>query len=459
MDEKDVIAQSTFHSKTKFNEELGVTKEYNSENRAKLWDSEKNKNAYKEKFFDGEKTRKDPVTGEILHSEQKAAQNKFHMKNTAGENNSTSWAKHAPETDHIIPLKKIHERNKNNPFLTDSDIKEIANKDHNYTVTSKKFNAAKGERSNISIALDKDQNLSIEGRAKLISDQAKAEILVNSDIAARTTVNATKEFSKGAADALAESAVILMADGTRHLINLAQGKEDIEDAAKSAAMTTAGVAVAGGTNRLISDVLGQSSNKLLSSVVKSGHFNKMVSVAMIITNSAVKYINGETSSEGFMLEITTNGLAIVSSLITDIALSGLGPLGIVTAPVASQIIGYIVTTVACGTIATIKDTFKHIDDYKIKEAQIRSLESKALKEMKNQREGLRNLIHSEYSKWDEAFQEGFDMIICSAFKETYSAEGIADGLDRILGVFGKNVAFKTTEEYESQLDSTLVIKF
>lgn len=51
---------------------------------------------------------------------------------------------HRAETDHIEPLKKIHERLKGNYALDDNDIKEIANQDNNFALTSAKINRGAG---------------------------------------------------------------------------------------------------------------------------------------------------------------------------------------------------------------------------------------------------------------------------------------------------------------------------
>lgn len=51
---------------------------------------------------------------------------------------------HQAEVDHIVPLKQIHERLKGNYALTDEDIKNIANNDTNYALTSARINRGAG---------------------------------------------------------------------------------------------------------------------------------------------------------------------------------------------------------------------------------------------------------------------------------------------------------------------------
>lgn len=51
---------------------------------------------------------------------------------------------HQAEVDHIVPLKNIHEQFKGNYALTDDDIKNIANSDSNYALTSARINRGAG---------------------------------------------------------------------------------------------------------------------------------------------------------------------------------------------------------------------------------------------------------------------------------------------------------------------------
>lgn len=51
---------------------------------------------------------------------------------------------HRAETDHIEPLARIHERFKGNYALTDKDIKEIANQEANFALTSARINRGAG---------------------------------------------------------------------------------------------------------------------------------------------------------------------------------------------------------------------------------------------------------------------------------------------------------------------------
>ena len=72
---------------------------------------------------------------------------------------------------------------------------------------------------------------------------------------------------------------------------------------------------------------------------------------------------------------------------------------------------------------------------------------------------FKDIFEREYHHWDKEIQSGFDMIVVGACKETFDLQKVTGGLDKILAIFGKSVAFKNLDEYEAQLDSTLELNF
>ena len=52
----------------------------------------------------------------------------------------------------------------------------------------------------------------------------------------------------------------------------------------------------------------------------------------------------------------------------------------------------------------------------------------------------------------------YKMLIC-ACKETFDLSGVTEGLDNVLGLFGKEATFHNISEYENQLDQTIVLNF
>lgn len=462
------------------NNNLGITQEYNKENRDKLWDSQKGKADYKDKVFGDKETYVDPISGKVLHKSQKAAQNKYHMKNSKGENTSTKWAEHSAETDHINALKDVHDVAKHNPFLSDSDFKEIMNSDENYRILSKKDNTSKGEQSDWKVITDKNNGMSSEARVQMAKEKVGSDIALQGKFAVRTVENIGKEFATGAKDTLVKSAIPLTAEAVRKLCKVANGEESLGDAAKEMGKVVVDVAVAGGTNKLVLDVvnsqLRNSKNAVFSKLANSNQVAQIVTVAMIVKESAVKYINGEIDGKEFIEEVGVKGATMVAGMIGGsiggeigailggiagtVALPGVGTAaGVVAGKVIGEILGTIITIVACSAIVSVYNTSKHLNDYKLKESQIRKLETEALKEMENQRDKFKSIVEREHKYWDEEIQNGFNMILSSACEQTFNLQGVTDGLDKILALFGKSVAFKNLDEYEAQLDMPLKLSF
>lgn len=462
------------------NSSLGITQEYNKENKDKLWDSQKGKTDYKYKMFGDKETYADPISGKVLHKSQKAAQNKYHMKNSEGENISTKWAEHSAETDHINALKDVHDAAKRNPFLSDSDFKEIMNSDGNYRILSKKDNTSKGEQNDWQIITDKDNGMSSEARVQMAKEKIRSDIELQGKFSVRTTKNIGKEFTTGAKDTLVKSVIPLTAEAVRKLCKVASGEESLGDAAKEMGKAVVDIAVAGGTNKLLLDVvnsqLRNSKNAVFSKFANSNEVAQIVTVAIIVKESAVKYINGEIDGNEFIEEVGVKGAtmaagmiggsvggeigAILGGIAGTAALPGVGTAaGVVAGKVIGEILGTIITTVACSAIVSVYNTSKHLNDYKLKESQINRLETEALNEIQNQRDKFRSIVEREHKYWDEEIRDGFDMILSSACEQTFNLQGVTDGLDKILALFGKSTAFKNLDEYEAQLDMLLKLNF
>lgn len=110
------------------------------------------------------------------------------------------------------------------------------------------------------------------------------------------------------------------------------------------------------------------------------------------------------------------------------------------------------------SIGSAITTFKLIKNYitfnknvNKKLSQVSRISTQALYVMKQERTILKEIISEEYGHWDEQFNIGFEEIFNSAVLN--DSNGIANGIDRILNVFGENVRFKNNEEFDAFFDS------
>lgn len=461
-----------------------ITQDYNQKNRARLWDSNSAKKDFKNKTFGDKETYFDPISGKTLHKSQTAAQRKYHMKDKEGKNNSTKWAGYASEVDHIVALKDVHDRAKHYPNLTDKDVREIANMEQNFRILSKSYNTSKGAKSDFETILDFKNDLTPQARMELTKGKVKAEVAVQTQLTAHSVKNTSDKFADGAKDTLINSAIPLTAEAVRKMIEVAQGEKSLSEAAGEMGKTTLEVAVAGGANRLLIDTVTKqlltSSNPMIQSIVRSNQVSQLIATAMIVKDSAMRYINGEIDGEGFIEEVGEKGMSLAAGMIGGtigkeigmfiggvagtLAIPGIGTVGgaAVGGAVGSfvgAILGTMVVTLACNGIVSAYHAVKSLDDYKVSERRMRRLEAEAIKEIGRQRDIFKDVVTKEFQVWDKHIMEGFDEMLSCACEATFNLDGVTDGLEKILAVFGKKVRFKTIEEYENQLSQPLTFRF
>ncbi len=434
------------------NKSYGVTQNYDRN----LYDDTRKKEQFKDETFEGKKTIKDPKSGQVLHRSHSSAKKKYHTK----------WARHAAETDHIKSLKEFHDSAKHNPFLTDEDVKTIANSRENYQILSKSENASKSNKTMVN-------NSSIK-------QTLSANVTLHGKFAKKTVENATKDFFiSGAKDTLINSVIPLTAKAVEEMVQVATGEKSFQEATSTIAKHTLKTAVTGGSYQVLQHAvnthLKNSGNTLLKSI-SGNQLAQIITVANVVQDSAMRYFGGEISGKEFVEEIGSKGAVIVAgmigseiggeigSIVGGILGTGTMPFigtgaGIVAGRVVGEILGTIITTVACSGILGVYEVYQHRNDYLRKEKQIKTLEREALAEISAQRKKFQQIVQQEFACWDKTVQSGFDRILSCACEENYDLNGVTQGIDKILSLFGKSVAFKTLDEYEQQLDKPLIFSF
>lgn len=402
---------------------LGITQQYTG-NR-KLWDDAKAKQEYKDTVF-GDKQTIVNENGIVIHRSSKTAKNKYHQKNAEGEIVSTAWAKHSAETDHKISLESLHKQAKHNPFLSDSDLKEIANSSDNYQILSKSENASKGAENSATL---------------------KDHAIMHSRFAQRTAQNAGGEFVSGAVDSVKSSAMNIIMDSLNKLL---VEDESLEDTLKDAGKAVLNTAVVGGAEKLLIDtathIFANSGNQVLSSIVNMNAVGQCLVLGASVGSSAVKYLNGEITTKEFADEILVNGVTIGISTAISIAI-----------PV--PFIAPIISGIAIKAISLIRQTKQQADSYLIKEAEIRKLEHEAIVEMEYQRSKFREIVQKDFNNWDSTIEDAFSQIIFSSLEDSFNLDGIVSGLDKILSLCGEKTKFHSVDEWEEQLDMPLKLSF
>lgn len=402
---------------------LGVTYQYTGNRN--LWDSEKSKQEYRDSVFGDKQTIVDE-NGNILHKSHQAAKNKYHQKNAEGENVSTAWAKHAAETDHKISLESLHSHAKHNPFLSDADLREIANSPENYQILSKSDNASKGAENSATM---------------------REHVTIHGKFAQRTAQNVTGEFTSGAVESVKNSAMNIIMDSLNKLLI---EDESLEDTLKDAGEAVLNTAIIGGTEKLLIDtathIFANSGNQVLSSIVEMNGVGQCLVLGAAIGSSAIKYLNGEITTEQFSNEILVNGIAVGISTAVSIAI-----------PV--PFLAPVISGIAIKAINLICQTKQQADSYLLKEEAIKKLEHEAIAEMKYQRSKFHEIVQEDFNNWDSTVEDAFNQMISSSVEGTFNLDGIVSGLDKVLSLCGEKVKFHSVDEWESQLDMPLELSF
>lgn len=437
-------------------------------------DDVRKRQKYKEQQYGDKKSRPDDYTGErVFMGNDRDAKYKHPINKIS-------------DTDHITPISVVEERYK---WLSKEEQQALANNEHNYATVNAKLNRSKGDLENheyLARQLKKGEPENLKTSVRMLVKEADSHVHMDAAASAMYTKKAAKQIASitksasgslvtGATNSLVESAIPLTSEAVRKLCKVANGEESLGDATKEMGKIVVDTAVMGGARNVLFDVVN-SKNPAFSKSVKSKGATQVAAVAVIVKESAVKYINGEIDEKKFIEEVGEKGTTMVAGMIGGeigkeigilvggvmgtAILPGAGTVvGTVCGEVIGEILGTIITTAACSAIISVYTTSKHLNDYKLKESQVRQLEADALKEIQNQRNEFKSIIERENKYWDDEIQNGFDMILSNACKETYNLQGVTEGLDKILAVFGKSVKFKNLDEYEAQLDLPLKFNF
>lgn len=424
------------------------------------------KDSYKNRHFDGKRTAKDEYSGETVYYSSK------------GENN-TSGMRHfktdkTANVDHIKPIAKInkqYEKDIKSGKLTKEQVKKMTNSDYNLAVTSEKRNKIKNDKSNKEYLLDRlkegnpeDFNTSFTMLQKEISSNVAMSVeaegyKISNKINSKTSKSKiipninTEKINAQTAHAIGAGTEAAFMSATVATINnivlVASKEKSIQQATKDIALDVGESFVSGAGLDLLQSLArehaGKSSNEFVRDFLSKDLPIKEISTAIMIGNSVVRYINDDISAEECITEIVLNGLGSVAYTM---GMAFGGPAGA------------IVSTIVMGQISKIVIEYQSINKLTHeKEKRIISLKAKALTEIDNQRVIFKNSVETKLGYWDETIQSGFDEILKYACNEVYDFQGVSNGLDKILSIFGKEVRFKTLAEYEQQLDKPLVLGY
>lgn len=440
-------------------------------------------NSYKNRAFEGKRTAIDEYTGEKIYYSDKSVNGvKRHFKTTSTSN-----------IDHVTPVDRLIERYGND--LKAEQIKKMANSDYNLANTNEALNKSKGAMTNLEYLKDKRQKgepESLNTTVRMLHKEAISEVNLAADSTRyrvknkiepvtekvsgygadakqvyynfvgntynplpQTAIKLGNDFSEGALAALQLNAagIPILVEGATNAIQVLSGEMDAKEAATDMIKITSAVAVSGGATRAVTniatDLLQHSGNKSLQNIAASNQVAQIVGISMMLKDSFIDWINGDIDGEEFLNQVNEKAIGLVANYATTIIV-GSGGAALIPALVA------MVVSTACVEI------YKNIQNAKLraelserewnrKYYALERLAQEAIIELSQQKEQLKNMMDYQFTDWEKSFESGFLRIFNAIQDSDNTSEEITAGLQEILDVFDKNVAFRTQQEFDKAL--------
>lgn len=409
--------------------------------------------AKKNAFADGQKVY-DSYTGDVLELKKSDAKLKY----------GKDWQKHLAESDHKIPLEKIHKDNAKNPWLTNDDLKNIANSDDNIEVVSRKYNNAKRSRTNEEFVTDDDYlkrtgvELSGEGKEKAIQSGKASQTIIDKKIrktAAKNIIKTGHEAGKYSAGNAGVTAATM--SGIMNITAVIKGEKSVEDALADTAIDTGKAAatgyVLGGGLTTVSHTLSSSSSKFLQGLSSMNVPGQVITAVMLTGDTIRRYGNGEITTEECIIELGGKGLSFATTGYSMTIGQTLIPIPIVGAAVGALV----------GSVITSKYYNSLINTLKTKELEhqerlrIMAECKKAADEERAFRAELESYLQSYFREYRDCFDEALSEIQYGF--QSGDADSVILGANQITRKLGGRVYYETVEEFKDFLadDSTDIL--
>lgn len=415
-----------------------------------LYDSGKAKmQAKKDAFAKG--TVKDRYTGEKL------LERKIDAKWEFGNN----WADHLAESDHVVSIEKTFDMAKNNPWITNEDIKRIVNDQDNIEVVSRRFNNAKRSRSNTELVNDEAYQEKVglkileEEKASAIRNDRIKTRRVKRKIAEATVKNAAETGHKAGMDGGTNAGITAVTmSGIMNLVSVIKGEKDTSEAladtvADGGQAFVTGYAFSGGLT-VVSHSLTASSSKFIQALSESNVPGQVITAVMVTGNTLKRYGNGEISTQECILELGEKGLNLATTGYAMAVGQSLIPVPIVGAAVGAL----------AGNILTSKYYHELIDRLQTKQMEHEERQ-RIIRECKiaaQQAREYRAELETYLAEYFKDYQDCFDEAlyeIRNAF-QMGDADGVISGANQITRKLGGNVYYENVEGFKDFLENNSV---
>lgn len=389
---------------------------------------------------------KDPYTGDVLTLTKDEARMKY------GDN----WTKHLAEADHKVSLEKRYEQTKNNPWLSNDDIKVSSNSSDNLEVVSRKFNNAKRSRSNKDFVTDDvylektGVTLSEQGKSKAIESENKALKALKRKDFKNSTSNILKT-GHGAGKAAAKNAGItgVTMSGIMNITAVIKGEKSAEDAIADIVVDSGKSAVTGycmgSSLTTVSHTLSSSSSKFARALYENNVPAKVITAVMLTGDLLKQYGDGKISTEEFVIGLGEKGLNFATTGYAMAVGQAMIPVPIVGAAIGALVGSVITSNYYNNLMITLqKKKLEHQERLRI----IAECE-KAAREIRAFREELEVYLASYFREYQDCFDEALSTMQI-AF-ETGDANSVIVGANQITRKLGGRVNYDNMNEFKDFL--------
>lgn len=410
------------------------------------YDSPSAKINAKQKAFGSGKPVKDPYSGAELLDNIKEAKRKY----------GADWTKHLAETDHVEPVQKVHQKYKNDPWISDKDIREVVNDPDNLQITSRQQNNAKRGKTNEEFYGDKEYlkekgiDISEKARKRGIEKGREAQEKIDRKMQARKIGNVCNEFHnaglQGAYNAGTMTAALSAASNIAAVI---KGEVTPEEALKNVAKDTltsasAGYMLTGGT-AVIARSLSNASSPFIRSLVKSNVPGQVVSAVMATGGTLMKYCKGEMSTGECIKELGQTGVSICA---TGYAMA-VGQ-AVIPVPIVGAVVGAMVGAAMSGGLwRDLQASIDSVDRARAEYEEAKRLSEQVRARLKQEREAFEKATQALFAERARAVNEGF-ALICEASKGD-DFDTLAMGLDTIARAFDKDIQIHNMAEFNAMM--------
>lgn len=263
--------------------------------------SQYSQNTAKDIAFESGSKVIDPHTGNELCRTIEEAKNLY----------GADWADHVAESDHVVPIKHIYEKHKDDTWLTETDLKKAINTQENFQQISKKNNTTKGSRTEDEFLKYENNGLDLpEGERELIiKDSERIENNIERVITFKKLTNIASTFHESGCNSVKNSSAEMIS------LNILTNFKDVWDESKTMTDAMKDVVVDTGfgigKNYIVSGSVTVAQRSLQNSeyaffqwAAKCNLPAKIVVFAHVAFSPLKRYLNGEIPMSECAKQIT-----------------------------------------------------------------------------------------------------------------------------------------------------------